>query len=62
MGLPEGAIPAEWRLTPAITFNPSEFSRIRLQYELDKIKNLEASQAAILEFEFSMGPHGAHPF
>lgn len=62
MGIPQGLIASEYRITPAITFDPSEFSRIRLQYEYDKIQALGGSSAAILEFEFSMGPHGAHPF
>ncbi len=62
MGIPEGLILAEYRITPAITFDPTEFSRIRLQYEYDKIRGISGSSAAILEFEFSMGPHGGHPF
>lgn len=62
MGIPEGLVASEFRVTPAITFNPTEFSRIRLQYEYDKISELVGSHAAMLQFQFSMGPHGAHPF
>ncbi|HEX5036891.1 MAG TPA: hypothetical protein VFX30_07005 [bacterium] len=62
MGLPEAIVPKEYRLSPAITFNPTEFTRIRAQYEYDKVANLDSVHAAFLQFEFSMGPHGAHPF
>ncbi len=62
MGLPANSIARESRITPAITFNPTEFSRIRAQYEYDKIKGTKSAHAAFLQFEFSMGPHGAHAF
>ncbi|HCU23541.1 MAG TPA: hypothetical protein DF383_00880 [Deltaproteobacteria bacterium] len=62
MGIPVGVVAKEFRLTPAFSFDPSEFSRIRLQYEYDKIANQDPVHAAFLQFQFSMGPHGAHPF
>lgn len=62
MGLPEALIANEWRVTPALTFNPTEFSRIRLQYEYDKTVNVRGVHAAFVQFQYSMGPHGAHPF
>lgn len=61
-GLPAESLTKEWRLTPALTFNPTEFSRVRIQYEYDKPTGAQTIQAAFLQFEFSMGPHGAHAF
>lgn len=62
MGLPEGLQARETRLTPAIAFNPSEFSQIRLQYEADKIKGSDWANAVILQLMFSLGSHSAHAF
>ncbi len=62
MGWPSALLPKEYRVTPAITFNPTEFTRIRAQYEYDKVASVDPTHAAFLQFEFSMGPHGAHPF
>jgi hypothetical protein len=63
LGLPESLIAKEYRVTPAITFNPTEFTRLRLQYEFDKTTaSNNTAQSAFLQVEFSMGPHGAHPF
>lgn len=62
MGMPSRSIVSEARITPALTFNPTEFSRIRAQYEYDKAKGANPIHAAFLQLEFSMGPHGAHAF
>jgi hypothetical protein len=62
MGIPSGIFPKEYRLSPMFSFDPSEFSRIRLQYDYDKISGQEGVHAAFLQFQFTMGPHGAHPF
>jgi hypothetical protein len=62
MGMPEGVIPTEYRISPALTFEPTEFSRLRLQYEYDKAANVDGIHAAMFQFQFSMGPHAAHPF
>lgn len=62
MGIPQGVVPKEFRLTPAIGYAPTEFSRIRLQYEYDKTTNTDPVHAMFLQFQFSLGPHGVHPF
>ncbi|MFO1520000.1 MAG: hypothetical protein U1F57_10115 [bacterium] len=62
VGIPSGLVAREYRLTPAITFQPTEFSQIRLQYEYDKATNQDPVHAAILQFMFSLGVHGAHQF
>jgi hypothetical protein len=52
-----------WRIAPVITFYPTEFSKLRLQYDYDSPSNLApAQQVAILQFEFLIGAHGAHRF
>ncbi|MDX1950849.1 MAG: hypothetical protein SFY81_01625 [Verrucomicrobiota bacterium] len=51
-----------WRLSPNITWYPSEFSKIRLQYNLDDRKGLGMDHSIWLQFEFLLGAHGAHRF
>lgn len=62
MGIPQGLQSRETRLTPAIAFNPTEFSQIRLQYEADKITGLDWANAVILQFMMTLGAHGVHAF
>jgi hypothetical protein len=62
MGIPASVFPRESRVTPALSFNPTEYSRVRAQYEYDKVRGQDLNHAAILQLEFSMGPHGAHPY
>ena len=47
-----------------VTFNPSEFSRLRAQYNavFPHGDTDEVEHQAFLQVEFSIGPHGAHPF
>ena len=50
------------RYSAMIDWNPSEFSRIRLQYNEDKsVQNLTDHQI-FLQYIFSLGTHGAHKF
>ncbi|MGH7900598.1 MAG: hypothetical protein ACRENZ_02565, partial [Thermodesulfobacteriota bacterium] len=51
-----------YRISPMLTFNPSEFSRIRLEYDYTNFDFMENEHAVYLQFQFSLGPHGAHPF
>lgn len=62
MGIPSGQFNNEYRLTPAFTYNPTEFSQIRVQYEYDKKANFAGTHAAILQLMFNLGVHGAHLF
>jgi hypothetical protein len=51
------------RLSPNLTFYPSEFSKVRLQYNYDRAEHLDDPlHAAFLQFEFLLGSHGAHQF
>lgn len=53
---------ARWRLSPALTWYPSEFSKIRLQYNLDDRRDIGTDHSVWLQFEFILGAHAAHKF
>jgi hypothetical protein len=52
------------RLSPNVTFYPSEFSKWRLQYNADLAQHLggQTLHAVFLQVEFLIGSHGAHTF
>lgn len=56
------------RAAAQISFSPSHFSRLRLQYGLDHMPYRDAStqdkwvQMVLLQAEFSVGAHGAHTY
>lgn len=51
------------RLSAMLLFVPTEFSRIRLQYDGGNLFNsIEKSHAVWLQLQFSIGSHGAHAF
>ena len=63
LGLPASAIqPKGDRLSGMVMFTPSEFSRLRLQGQREKVDSGGAIYEALLLLEFSIGAHGAHPF
>lgn len=51
-----------YRWTGALEFNPTEFSRIRLQYEYDKSDPNKLNQVLFLQFLLAVGAHGAHSY
>ncbi|MEW6156982.1 MAG: hypothetical protein AB1813_06080 [Verrucomicrobiota bacterium] len=51
-----------WRISPNLTWYPSEFSKIRLQYNYDRRARLGSDHSIWLQFEFLLGTHGAHKF
>ncbi|NIP37572.1 MAG: hypothetical protein GWM89_00630 [Candidatus Dadabacteria bacterium] len=51
-----------YRVSAMLTFNPSEFSRIRLQYDYTDPDFTSDQHALFLQFQYSLGAHGAHPF
>jgi TolA-binding protein len=58
---------SRWRLSANLTWYPTEFSKIRLQYNQDFLEQnffLSARQAEsiFLQWEFILGSHGAHKF
>jgi len=50
------------RVSPALTFYPSEFSKIRLQYNYDHGHLFGEEHSIWLQVEFLLGAHGAHKF
>ncbi len=52
------------RLSLVLTYYPSEFSKLRLQYAYDRSEFLSAGDAhsTFLQFEILLGAHGAHRF
>src|SRR6266513_3261245 len=58
---------SRWRLSANLTWYPTEFSKIRLQYNQDFLEEnffLSAQQveSVFLQWEFILGSHGAHKF
>ncbi len=45
-----------------VDYNPSEFSRIRLQVAQDKSRQGESDNQLLLQYQMSLGAHGAHKF
>ena len=54
--------PDRTRLSPMLTFYPSEFTKLRLQYNYDEIQGLNSEHSVFLQLEFSIGAHPAHKF
>ena len=51
-----------YRLSPNLTWYPTEFSKLRLQYNLDHREGIGADHSLWLQFEFILGAHAAHKF
>ena len=45
-----------------LTFVPSEFSKLRGQYRRTAYANGPAGHEFLMQFQFAIGAHGAHPF
>jgi hypothetical protein len=62
VGLPSGPnLPRRYGGALSLTFAPSEFSRFRL-YAQELFGGGQSATVAFLQFEYSMGAHGAHPY
>jgi hypothetical protein len=51
-----------YRWTGSLEFNPTEFSRVRLQYNYDKSDPNKLNQEVFLQFLLAVGAHGAHAY
>ncbi len=51
-----------WRISPNLTWYPSEFSKLRLQYNYDDRAGIGVDHSVWLQFEFLLGAHAAHKF
>lgn len=61
-GLVEPADFTPRRWSAMLDWNPSEYSRIRLQYTQDKTQDGLTDDQVFLQYIFSLGAHGAHKF
>jgi hypothetical protein len=50
------------RISPNLTWYPSEFSKLRLQYNYDHRAGIGNDHSVWLQFEFMIGAHAAHKF
>ena len=50
------------RWSPNVTWYPSEFSKIRLQYNYDNRTGIGRDHSVWMQFEFLLGAHAAHKF
>ena len=50
------------RFSPDLTFYPSEFSKVRLQYNYDHGQHFGVEHSVWVQLEFNLGAHGAHKF
>lgn len=58
---------SRWRLSANLTWYPTEFSKIRLQYNQDFLQenfflSAREVESVFLQWEFILGSHGAHKF
>lgn len=51
-----------WRASANVTWFPTEFSKLRLQYDHDHRQFAENADSVWLQFEFLLGAHAAHKF
>jgi hypothetical protein len=50
------------RISPNLTWYPTEFSKVRLQYNYDNGELFGDEHSVWLQFEFQLGAHAAHKF
>jgi hypothetical protein len=50
------------RLSPNLTWYPTEFSKIRLQYNFDRGELFGTDHSVWMQFEFQLGAHAPHKF
>lgn len=45
-----------------LDYNPSEFSRVRLQLSQDRARENQTDNQFFLQYQMSLGAHGAHGY
>lgn len=61
LGFPQNG-PREFRLSPMVLFKASEFFQVRAQYDYINVDGQDPNHAGFLQWIFTMGVHGPHPF
>ncbi len=51
-----------YRISPNLTWYPTEFSKFRVQHNYDNRKGIGGDHTVLLQFEFLLGAHAAHKF
>ena len=53
-----------WRVSPNLSWYPTEFSRLRVQYNRDFAQHLpdEHADSVWMQYEYALGAHAAHTF
>ena len=51
-----------YRVSPNLTWYPTEFSKVRLQYNYDHRTGIGIDHSVWMQFEFLLGAHAAHKF
>ncbi len=51
-----------YRVSPNLTWYPTEFSKVRLQYNYDHRQGLGIDHSLWMQFEYILGAHAAHKF
>jgi hypothetical protein len=51
-----------YRFSPELTFLPSEFSKVRLQYNFDHGASFGSANSIWMQLEFGLGAHAAHKY
>ena len=51
-----------YRVSPNLTWYPTEFSKLRLQYNYDHRQGLGVDHSLWMQFEYILGAHAAHKF
>ncbi len=57
-----GLLGEEYRISAMLTFAPTEFSILRLQYDYLDQDFASDQHALFLQFQYAIGKHGAHKF
>jgi hypothetical protein len=52
----------KYRVSPSITWYPSEYSKLRLQYNHGRRPGVRSTHSVWVQYEFLMGSHSAHKF
>lgn len=59
---PDPTRQTRWRLSPDLSWYPTEFSKLRLQFNHDHAEDEGSDESIWLQMEFTLGAHAAHKF
>ncbi len=51
-----------WSVSAMVDWTPSEFSRLRAQYNREELSDGNEDDQIVLQYIMSLGAHGAHPY